>query len=321
MDNIENRNNGDNPNRLQELGGSDFEISDNQPNIKGWDVKDSAGRLLGDIDELLFDTSSRKVRYIVLDLHENEHNTTSKKVLIPIGLATLHEEDDDVIIQDVTTAQIQRLPEYDKDNVSPAYESSIRNIFSMSGGTEGTVSTEAYSENDGDFYDHDHFDEDQFYGNRRDNSTQKLPIIEENLNVGKIEEETGAARITTSIQEHEVEEPIHLREEHVHVNRNPTDRPATDEDFQTFEEGEMEVRAHKEVPVVNKEARVVEEVNIRKEVTEEEEIIRDKVRRTEVDVENTDSSNRDRYDDADKRDYDEMDESRNRSNRDSGGDL
>jgi stress response protein YsnF len=38
------------------------------------------------------------------------------------------------------------------------------------------------------------------------------------------------------------------------------------------------------VPVVNKEARVVEEVEIDKEIGEREEIVRDKLRRTQVDI-------------------------------------
>jgi stress response protein YsnF len=53
--------------------------------------------------------------------------------------------------------------------------------------------------------------------------------------------------------------------------------------------------AKEEVPVVNKEARVVEEVTLNKEVNEREETVRDTVRNTEVDVEKTDGdkTNRD----------------------------
>lgn len=58
--------------RLQELGGSDFEIAEDQPDIRGWDVKDENGKKIGEVDELIFDEQSRKVRYIVLDLEEIE---------------------------------------------------------------------------------------------------------------------------------------------------------------------------------------------------------------------------------------------------------
>jgi hypothetical protein len=46
-----------------------------------------------------------------------------------------------------------------------------------------------------------------------------------------------------------------------------------------------------EVPVVNKQARVVEEVRLTKDVNETDEVVRDSVRKTDVEVENlTDES-------------------------------
>ena len=53
-------------NRLQKLKGSDYEIADGEPDIQGWDINDSAGNKIGKVDDLIFDTQSRKVRYIVL---------------------------------------------------------------------------------------------------------------------------------------------------------------------------------------------------------------------------------------------------------------
>jgi len=52
-------------NRLQELGGSDYKIAEGEDNIKGWDVKDAQDHNLGDVDELIFDMESLKVRYLV----------------------------------------------------------------------------------------------------------------------------------------------------------------------------------------------------------------------------------------------------------------
>jgi hypothetical protein len=47
----------------------------------------------------------------------------------------------------------------------------------------------------------------------------------------------------------------------------------------------MEITERKEVPVVTKEPRVVEEVSLDREVTEHDEKIRDTVRETRADVE------------------------------------
>lgn len=114
---------------------------------------------------------------------------------------------------------------------------------------------------------------------------ETLKVVEENLNVGKREVETGGVRLRSRVVSRPVEESLRLREEYVYVNRKPVDRPATEADFNTFKEGTVEMRETAEVPVVNKEARVVEEVSLGKDVTEREETIRDTVRKTEVDVE------------------------------------
>ena len=67
-------------------------------------------------------------------------------------------------------------------------------------------------------------------------------------------------------------------------------RPATAADLNAFQEGQIELTEHAEVPVVSKTANVVEEISVGKAVTEREEVIRDTVRSTEVDVENLGST-------------------------------
>jgi stress response protein YsnF len=63
-----------------------------------------------------------------------------------------------------------------------------------------------------------------------------------------------------------------------------------------FKEGDIEIRERAEEAIVGKQARVVEEIEVGKQVTEREETVRDTVRRTDVDVQETDTdvtSNRD----------------------------
>lgn len=111
-----------------------------------------------------------------------------------------------------------------------------------------------------------------------------IPIIREDLEVGKREVERGSVRVRSRIIERPVEEHVRLREEHVRVERNPVDRPVSSSELGAFREGEIELTERAEVPVVNKEARVVEEVRLSKEVTERDETIRDSVRSTDVDI-------------------------------------
>lgn len=119
-----------------------------------------------------------------------------------------------------------------------------------------------------------------------------IPVIEEELQVGKRQVEKGGVRVQSHITETPVEEQVTLREEHVKVERHPVNREVTDSDLNNFREGEINLTTRGEEAVVGKQARVVEEVEIGKNVTEREETVRDTVRRTDVEVEeiNTDTT-------------------------------
>jgi len=114
---------------------------------------------------------------------------------------------------------------------------------------------------------------------------QTLPVIEEELQIGKREVERGGVRVRSHVIERPVEEVVRLREERVRVERRPVNRLVTDADLQAFREGTIDITERAEEVVVNKQARVVEEVVVGKEVAERTETIRDTVRRTDVEVE------------------------------------
>ena len=112
-----------------------------------------------------------------------------------------------------------------------------------------------------------------------------VPVVNEELLVGKRSVLRGGVRIYTREVEEPVEEKVRLREEKVYVDRQPTDRAVTDEDRRTNAEQVIEMKEYAEEPVVSKQARVTEEIRVGKDTTEREQTIRDTVRRTEVDVE------------------------------------
>lgn len=112
-----------------------------------------------------------------------------------------------------------------------------------------------------------------------------LPVIEEEMQVGKRQVGKGGIRAYTHVTETPVQENINLRKESVHVERRPVDRPVTDADLSRMRDTTVEVRATSEEAVVNKQARVIEEVVIGKDVQQKTETVRDTVRRTDVEVE------------------------------------
>lgn len=114
----------------------------------------------------------------------------------------------------------------------------------------------------------------------------RMPVVEEELAVGKRTVETsGGVRVHKEVTEQPVREAVNLHEEHVTVERRPVDRPADPADLRAFENQTVEMREMAEEAVVEKRARVVEEVVVGKESRDRTEQISDTIRRTDVRVE------------------------------------
>ena len=112
-----------------------------------------------------------------------------------------------------------------------------------------------------------------------------IPIVEEELQVGKREVDRGGVRVYSHVVERPVNADVTLREEHINVLRRPVSRAATAADFAVGSAGTIELSATGEEAVVGKTARVVEEVLVGKSSSKRTEAIHDSVRRTEVEVE------------------------------------
>ncbi len=115
---------------------------------------------------------------------------------------------------------------------------------------------------------------------------ERIPIVEEELRVGKREVERGGARVRSYVTETPVSEQVNLREEHVSVERRPVDRPVSETDMQSgmLQDRQIEMTETSEEAVVGKEARVREELVVRKTAEERTETVEDNVRHTEVEV-------------------------------------
>jgi uncharacterized protein (TIGR02271 family) len=120
---------------------------------------------------------------------------------------------------------------------------------------------------------------------RNSNEGATIPVVEEDLQIGKRVVQRGGVRIYSHVVEKPVMENVELREEHVRVERRPVDRPTGKAGEDRFREQSIEVTEMAEEPVVQKRARVREEVVVGKETTKRTEQVRDTVRRTEVEVE------------------------------------
>ena len=126
---------------------------------------------------------------------------------------------------------------------------------------------------------------------------EHIPIVEEELRIGKREVERGGARVRSYVREVPVQEQVTLREEHVSVERRPVDQTQAQSALggrpeELLQDREIEMRETAEEAVVQKVAQVREEVVVTKTAEEHVEQVSDTVRHTEVDVENAGSADR-----------------------------
>ncbi len=111
-----------------------------------------------------------------------------------------------------------------------------------------------------------------------------IPIVQEDLVVGKRQVDQGGVRVYRRVVEIPVEESVSLREEHVVMERRPVDRAVSDSDL-AFGNSTIELTETAEEVVLSKKARVVEEVLVGKTASDHIETVHDTVRRTEVEIE------------------------------------
>lgn len=145
--------------RLELIRKSDFEIADGDPNIIGWEIKDILGERLGEVKDLLFNPSAMKVRYIVARLNAGGIFEETREVLIPIGLAELHESADLVFVPGITITQLQAAPEYNSEEFGPDHERAVLQAF-----RDEKDLLPGYD--DERIYDHAHYDMQHFYHKR-----------------------------------------------------------------------------------------------------------------------------------------------------------
>jgi uncharacterized protein (TIGR02271 family) len=110
-----------------------------------------------------------------------------------------------------------------------------------------------------------------------------LRLAEEHLEVGKEMAETGRTRVRRFVTEREAAADVTLHEEHAEVLRKAISDPTFVGEID-WADGTIEVIETAEHALVNKTARIVEEVSLKKIGSDHVETIRDKIRRQQVEI-------------------------------------
>ncbi|WP_375271453.1 DUF2382 domain-containing protein [Sphingomonas sp.] len=124
-------------------------------------------------------------------------------------------------------------------------------------------------------------------------TSEHIPIVEEQMVIGKRLVELGTVRVRTRVVSDDVSENVVLREEHVNVDRRALNERISAADADAlFQEGTVEITETGEEAVVTKEAVITGEIVVDKNVDTRTERVDGTVRRTEVDVDRDGSTDR-----------------------------
>lgn len=123
-------------------------------------------------------------------------------------------------------------------------------------------------------------------GSVKKGSAGSVPVVEEEFSVSKARTTNVGVRVTSKVSEMPVEETVTLKTETVAAKRRAADHVLdNDEAEAAFEEKTVEMMGTREEVEVHKEARVVGEVELTKQIEEREKTITDTVRKTDVEIE------------------------------------
>lgn len=145
--------------RLRDL--TDYEVADGNPDVRGWAARGADGRQFGTVAELIVEEETLKVRYLDVELDASLRiNEQNRHILVPIGVAALDEDGDNLFVPSLTLDSVLEYPPYQEFQISREYEQAMLRALRLPL-PESTTNT------DSAFYAQPSFDEQSFYGNRR----------------------------------------------------------------------------------------------------------------------------------------------------------
>lgn len=259
--------------------------------IKNFSVYDYTNDKIGSVYDVLVDETGR-FRYLVID---TGFWIFGKKVLLPVGRASVDYAQERVYASGLTKEQAESLPEYD-DNMTLDYdyEERVRGVYrGVEYERDNTVYAEEAQSLDSGAYTADTYNyerEPSLYTHKEEaeaEGRQSLKLYEERLVANKERFRAGAVTIGKRVETETASVSVPVEKERVVIERtNPTNYNEVTPGEATFQEGEVaRVEVYEETADIEKQAFVREEVNVRKEVEQDTVTARETIRREELDVE------------------------------------
>jgi uncharacterized protein (TIGR02271 family) len=266
----------------------------------GYEVYDRHGQKIGKVDDLFLDENDR-AEYIGVKMGFLGLEGTN---LIPWELTKVNEEGHRIEVS-VDKAQVKEGPSFDDDeDITPEYEERVYSHYGLqraqTNGEQRGGYGQYYGDDEtgkvgpgmregdtetGEFRGHSEDDEGvhQSHGSDlEDEDELRVQRAEEELKAGTREREAGALNVRKRVRTEREQVNVPTRHEEVSVERVPVnDRGASEAEIG---EDEVTMPVTEEEVVTEKRPVVKEELRIRKDVVQDEEIVEEDVRKEEVDV-------------------------------------
>jgi uncharacterized protein (TIGR02271 family) len=242
---------------LRRLSDTEFDVADDEPDVRGWTVVDADGQQLGEVDELIVDTDAMKVRYF--ELGDTGSNDGTGPAYVSLTGSELDRDNRRVVLR------------AGRSGILTNRSLTGASATDMSSGMAGEYahrSTEAQMPRgmDTSMTDHD-----------------RITRAEEQVRIGKRTVQAGEIRVGKHVETERVHDDVTVMREQVHVERRPvTDMNATAEIRASAEE--IVVPITEEEVVIEKRPVVKEELVISKEQVQETRPVDVEVRREEFDI-------------------------------------
>jgi uncharacterized protein (TIGR02271 family) len=231
---------------------------------RGQDLYDRDGEKIGTIVEIYLDAQTGEPEWALV----NTGLFGTKSSFVPLREVG---EDGDMLRVPYEKAQVKDAPSMDPDGeLSPRDESALYAHYGLDFGATRSESGPPEGGEDTS-------------GPTTDNAMTRS---EEELRVGKTEQEAGRVRLRKYVVEDEVTQTVPVKREEVRVEREPiTDANAgAATDGPAISEEEHEVVLHEEQAVVDKQAVPKERVRVDKDTHVEEELVSDTVRKEQIEI-------------------------------------
>jgi uncharacterized protein (TIGR02271 family) len=259
--------------------------------IKSFAVYDYTNDKIGSVDDIIVDETG-KFRYLILD---TGFWIFGKKVLLPIGKASIDNVQEKIYVKGLTKEQAKSLPEYDDDmTIDYDYEERVRKVYrgeeydnsdtaSLNENTTAGYDRSAYNS---DTYNYDH--EPNLYGHKEVEieGRQNLKLYEERLVANKKRFLAGTVKVGKKVETETATVSVPVEKEKIVIKRTIPSRDRvispSEANFSDKEVARFEV--YEESAAIEKQVFVREQVNIHKDVQQDFVTAKETIRSEELDV-------------------------------------